>query len=231
MKVCTKCKVERTSENSWKGSTYCKVCYNEWKKENRLKHVDTIRKQRMKLWRRSHGRSCKECGQSFVGKGLKREFCCTRCRLLGSVVKKNGCWEWQDPLHPFGYAYATNYETNKKEHVHRISYRIFKGDIPEGLYVCHTCDNRRCISPDHLFIGTAKENMLDAKVKGRMEHVKLLASKGEKNGNAKLDEGKVREIRQEIAKGIRCTVIARKYGIASSVIYLIRDGKAWKHVE
>jgi len=231
MKVCTKCKVERTEENSWKGSTYCKICYNEWKKVNRLRHVDKIRQTRMKTWREKNGRACKECGQSFVGKGLKREFCSTRCRLLGSVIKKDGCWEWQDPLHPSGYACATNYETNKKEHVHRLSYRIFKGDIPEGLYVCHKCDNRKCIAPDHLFIGTAQENMLDAKAKGRMEHIKLLACKGEKNANSKLDDEKVRSIRKEIAEGIKCTVIARKYGVTSTIIYYIKDGKAWKHVK
>ncbi len=231
MKVCTKCKVERTVENSSKGSTYCKKCYNEWKRENRLKHVGKVRIRKMKLWREKKGRICKECGQSFVGKGLKREFCCTRCRILGSIIKKNGCWEWQDSVHQNGYAYATTYETNKKEHVHRISYRIFVSEIAEGIYVCHKCDNRKCINPDHLFLGTAKENMQDAKSKGRMEHVKLLALKGEKNGNSKLNDEKVREIRKEIKLGIRCTVIARKYGVGSTVIYYIRDGKAWSHVK
>lgn len=231
MKVCTKCRTERTAENSWKGTTYCKGCYNEWKKVNRLKHVGKIRQKGAATRLRKNGRQCKECGERFVGKGLKREFCCTRCRLLGSIIKKNGCWEWQGTLHPNGYAYATTYETNTKEHVHRISYRVFKGEIPDGIYVCHACDNRKCIAPDHLFLGTAKENMQDAKAKGRLEHVKLLASKGEKNPNAKLNDEKVREIRKEIEQGIRCTVIARKYGVGSGLIYYIRDGKAWKHVK
>jgi len=53
-----------------------------------------------------------------------------------------------------------------------VSYRIFKGDIPKGLYVCHACDNPRCINPDHLWVGTAKENMQDAKRKGRLFHQK-----------------------------------------------------------
>lgn len=230
MKVCTKCRIERTEKNSWKGSTYCKSCYNEWKKVNRFKNKDRIAERRKKDWQTKNGRNCKECGQIFVGKGLKREFCSTRCRLMGSVIKKNGCWEWIDPCHPNGYAYATDYETNKKEHVHRISFRIFKGEIPEGLYVCHKCDNRKCIAPDHLFLGTAQENMLDAKAKGRLEHVKLMAPKGEKNANAKLNDGKVRSIRKEIAEGIKCTVIARKYGISSTIVYYIRDGKSWKHL-
>jgi len=113
---------------------------------------------------------------------------------------------------------------------HRISWMVHKGEIPEGLYICHHCDNRRCIAPDHLFLGTAKENMQDAAKKGRLEHVKLFAPKGEKNHNSKLDDDKVRSIRKEIQEGIRCTVIARKYGVGSSLIYQIRDGKSWKHL-
>ena len=231
MKVCTKCKVERTIENSWKGSTYCKNCYNEWKRNDRDKNKEKISEQRKVNWKKNNGRTCKECGEIFVGKGLKREFCSTRCRLLGSIEKKNGCWEWMEPTHPNGYGYTTCYETNKREHVHRVSFRLFRGDIPEGLYVCHKCDNRKCIAPDHLFLGTAQENMLDAKSKGRMEHVKLMACKGEKNPNSKLDDEKVRCIRKEISEGIKCTVIARKYGVRSTLIYYIRDGKAWKHLK
>lgn len=231
MKVCTKCKNERTQENSWKGTTYCKICYGEWKKENRKKNAKKIRERRMQLWRQAKGRGCKECGAVFVGKGIKREFCCTRCKLLGSVIKKNGCWEWNGPLHPNGYAYTTNYEINKKSHVHRVSYEIFKGEIPEGLYVCHHCDNRKCISPEHLFLGTAQENMFDAKNKGRLEHIKLCAPKGERNANAKLDDEKVKGIRKEIEAGVRCTVIARKYQVCSTAIYRIRDRRGWNHLD
>jgi anti-sigma28 factor (negative regulator of flagellin synthesis) len=107
---------------------------------------------------------------------------------------------------------------------------LFKGEIPEGLYICHHCDNRKCIAPHHLFLGTAKENMQDAKNKGRLEHIKLLSAKGINNGNAKLDNEKVKEIRKEISDGVKCTVISRKYKVSSSVIYGIRDGRGWKHV-
>jgi len=185
----------------------------------------------MRIWRDKKGRVCKECGSSFVGKGRKRNYCSTKCKLFGEIQKKNGCWEWQGLLNPSGYGETTCHENNKKEHAHRVSYRIFKGEIPEEIYVCHKCDNRKCINPDHLFLGTAKDNMQDAKNKGRLDHVKLFAPKGEKNGSSKLNDEKVREIRKEIELGVRCTVIARKYGVGSTVIYYIRDGKAWSHVK
>jgi hypothetical protein len=230
MKVCTKCKVERTIDNSWKGTTYCKKCYGEWKKQWKDKNKEHVRERRMVSYRKNKGRFCKECGNSFVGKGVKREFCSTLCKLLGSVVKKNGCWEWQDAIGPFGYAETTCYETNKREHAHRVSYRIFKGEIPDGLYVCHHCDNRKCIAPDHLFIGTAKENMQDALKKGRLEHVKLMMPKGEKNGSSKLKEFEVKEIKKLILEGEKIAVIARKFNVSWTAVDSIKKNKTWRHV-
>lgn len=184
----------------------------------------------MEIWRKKNGRSCRECGKSFVGKGVKREFCSTICKLLGTIDKKNGCWEWKGDLHPNGYAYTTNYETNKKEHVHRVSYRIFKGEIPEGLYVCHRCDNKKCIAPDHLFVGTAKDNMQDAKQKGRLEHIKLMQPKGEKNASSKLKEIEVREIKKLISEGVKRSTISRKFNVSWTVIDSIKRNKTWRHV-
>lgn len=230
MRTCYRCKVEKEEIEFWKICAYCKGCDLEYRKEWRKKNKDSHRENRMLIWRKKNSRSCKKCGASFVGKGVKRDYCSTKCKLLGEIKKRNGCWEWQGKLHPNGYGYTTNYETGKREHVHRVSHKIFKGEIPQGLCVCHKCDNRKCINPSHFFIGTQKENIHDAISKGRMECVKLFASKGENNPNAKLDDERVRKIKLEIKEGIRCTVIARKYGISSSVLYLIRDGKAWKHI-
>jgi hypothetical protein len=232
MRRCPKCKSEKEEVEFWKTCSYCKECQKENWRNRIAKNKEEYSARRSQLWKRKNGRTCKKCGETFVGKGTKREYCSTKCKLLGETIKrKNGCWEWIGELHPNGYGQTTNYETSKREHAHRVSYRIFKGEIPKGIYVCHHCDNRKCLAPEHLFLGTAKENMQDAKVKGRLEHVKLHASKGEKNGSAKLKEEDVIKIRKEIAEGKRCAVIAREYELSSTVIYKIRDRESWKHVE
>ena len=169
MKKCFRCQEDRNEEEFWKGCAYCKECDKEYRKAWREKNKDKYSQRRMLLWRRSKSRICEKCGEEFVGKGRKRDYCSTRCKIEHNVTRKrNGCWEWKGDLHPNGYAYTTNYENGKRMHVHRISYTIFKGEIPPGLYVCHTCDNPSCCNPDHLWTGTAKENMQDAKKKGRL---------------------------------------------------------------
>ncbi len=80
-------------------------------------------------------------------------------------IEKNGCWEWQLALAPDGTGLATY--KNKHWRASRLSYFVFKGPIPEGMLVCHTCDNPSCCNPDHLFLGTPKDNMQDREKKGR----------------------------------------------------------------
>ncbi len=175
MKTCFKCKKEKEQNDFYNSCSYCKPCDLEYRKEKRKEHKERRRIQRMKIWRDNFSRICKKCGAKFVGKGRKREYCSTQCKLQHFIIKKNnGCWEWRGPLHPNGYGYTTYYETGKRFHVHRISYLLFKGEIPKGLYVCHHCDNPRCCNPEHLWTGTAKENMQDAKRKGRLKRWDLI---------------------------------------------------------
>ena len=76
-----------------------------------------------------------------------------------------GCWNWKASFHRDGYGFF-RFE-GKMQLAHRVSYKLFKGPIPEKMYICHTCDNPACINPSHLFLGTQKDNMDDMKRKGR----------------------------------------------------------------
>lgn len=80
---------------------------------------------------------------------------------------ENNCWIWKGAMHKQGYGYLRF--KMKNQLVHRICWIIFKGDIPEDMKVCHRCDTPQCCNPDHLFIGTQKDNMLDRKLKGKYE--------------------------------------------------------------
>jgi hypothetical protein len=137
-------------------------------------------------------------------------------------VKKNettDCWEWCGERSPYGYGRFT--KEGKKQQVHRISYEIHCGVIPLGMCVCHRCDNRICVNPDHLFIGTHSENSADMVAKGRQV-------RGTDIPQAKLTEQEVISIRG--THGLSHRKIARMYGVSPSQINDIRLGKWWKHL-
>lgn len=141
------------------------------------------------------------------------------------VIKQDGCWDWDGSITSGGYTEV--FWKGKHLVGSRVSYELHIGPIPEGKIVCHTCDNRKCTNPDHLFVGSNKDNSTDMVKKKRHIH-------GEKAYNAKLTNEDVINIRAEYQKGVRgkgYRSLAVKYGVSDITIYDIIRGKYWRHVD
>lgn len=136
---------------------------------------------------------------------------------------ESGCWIWQRGHQRKGYGAVKwhNYVTT----AHRIAWMITHGDIPAGMLVCHKCDVRNCVNPDHLFLGTPMDNTQDMISKGRM-------IAGEDVTHAKLTENDVRRIRGIHASGdVSVREIARRFPVCHQQISRIIRRTRWKHVE
>jgi hypothetical protein len=122
---------------------------------------------------------------------------------------------------------------------HRASWIIHNGKIPNGLFVCHKCDNKKCVNPDHLFLGTQKDNMKDKISKGREARGKSHGSftrpektlKGESVHLSKLKNNDILNIRKLRDDGEKLLDIANIYGVTMSNISCICKNKTWKHIK
>jgi hypothetical protein len=140
-------------------------------------------------------------------------------RFWSYVAKGNEeeCWEWRGALKKNGYGVLT--VNHRQVLVHRLSYELHNGDIGD-LCVCHSCDNPKCVNPNHLFLGTHQENMDDKVEKGRV-------SRGEDLPQTKLTVEDVLFIR-ESAESLRA--LSKRFGVSYQAISLIRNRKTWNHV-
>ena len=147
----------------------------------------------------------------------------TQERIEAKVLRipEAGCWVWMGSTQVRGYGEIIS--NNRKHLAHRASYEAFVGKIPKGMYVCHACDNVACVNPNHLFLGTQKQNLQDMANKGR-------STRGVKNPMAKLTEEQVKEIKQGFAAAKTDMELAKQFNMSRQGINGIRKGKLWSYV-
>lgn len=149
-------------------------------------------------------------------------------RLFEKVEKitESGCWVWTGAMDSAGYGrMAFN---NRIDGAHRVAYQLFIGPIEKGLFICHHCDVKLCVRPDHLFAGTQKHNIQDCVRKGRLGHQRAT---GEIHGAAKLSNFLVKRIRQMYSSKLYSqTELARLFNIGQTAISSIVTRQTWRKV-
>jgi hypothetical protein len=130
----------------------------------------------------------------------------------------SGCWEWLGAKHPDGHGrFWVVGET--VVYAHRYSFEFHKGPVPEGLLVCHDCDNAKCVNPDHLYAGTDRDNMQD------------MLKRDRKRGVVKLTVAMVKSIKRRLSDGECHKAIAAGMGVSENIVYFIKRGKTWTTIE
>lgn len=149
-----------------------------------------------------------------------KEKLLTRFKAKIAFGQPNGCDEWVGAKNEYGYGRIL--VDGRNRHTHRVAWEVTFGPIPDGMMVCHRCDNRLCVNPSHLFLGTNSDNMRDMIAKGRSGHLK-----GEVHPKAKLHPADVLAIRSSSQSN---TELARLYSVTRKAVAHIRERKNWRHI-
>lgn len=164
-------------------------------------------------------KKCCHCKKGFDG-ATNAKHCSVQCEFDANVsVAESGCWEW---IGETNHGYGILKFRGKKERAHRASFRLHKGADPGSLLVCHTCDNKRCVNPKHLYIGTVQDNCNDAVARG-------LTKRNDDHHKSKLTPEAIDLIRatpNEYGSGVR---LAQRFGVSPAAISYVRKGINWKH--
>lgn len=191
-------------------------------------------------------KKCGFCNSLIPAIGKRHDnakFCSRKCRknwhnspesfklkILNSIVidEISGCWNWSKSIGWHGYGkFAMN---GKHWRAHRLSYQVFKGvEIKPGNLILHSCDNPRCVNPDHLSEGSHQQNSDDAKSKGRLKILSEMRL-GSRNRFSKLNESIVSDIKMRLRDGAKGVDLSAEYSISRAVISEIKTGKLWRHV-
>lgn len=166
--------------------------------------------------------------QEFKSGTRSREPLEVRFRRMGWTVTASDCWEWAGSRNSRGYGQIYSGTRSQSGHVKpalvsRVSWEVHKGPIPEGVAVCHKCDNPPCVNPGHLFLGTRHENNTDMAMKKRTLN-------GERRPQSKLTDMQVDEIRRRYANGdISQRALGEEFGVGQSSVSLIVSRSRRKH--
>lgn len=166
-------------------------------------------------------RQCDHCHREYTQRSVSTLFCSDACRFWSKVDRREAreCWPWLGPVDRDGYGL---FDTSVELRANRAAFRFSKGDIPQGLLICHSCDNPICCNPAHLWLGTPKANTVDSVVKRRRV--------GARTGKVKLTDSAVAVIRGRLSAGELPRDLAIEFGVESSTIDRIKAGRSWPHI-
>lgn len=134
------------------------------------------------------------------------------------IDKSGSCWEWTGRRNKSGYGLTAI--RGGSELAHRAYWQLIVGKVPDGMYLLHSCDNKKCVNPAHLRVGTHAENMAEAKERNRMRPMR-----GDANGMAKISYEIAEEIRKDTSSSN--VSLGKKYGVSDVVVSNVRLGKTW----